>query len=178
MNHSSIVGVTKGLLSVTILLLGLCSSISAWGQGTFGVSYAQIDDSDIGVGALVSSVGYRYELSDSFALVPEIRGGIGIKDDSYAGINVKLKGLAAAALRTELKFSDHVYNFGAISYGRYRFKVSVPGTGSDTGASNDVGYGGGLGFSFSGSPDSVRLEIGYEDIDSVGIFSAGLRYRF
>lgn len=170
--------IIKYFFALVLMMSTLFASIEAWGQGTGGLSYVQVDDDDITVGALVTNFGYRYQLSDTFALTPEVRFGAGVKDDGFAGINFKLKSVIAGALRAELTVSDYFYAFGVASYGDYKFKLSIPGVASETASSSDAGYGGGIGFRLPNSPDNLSIEIGYEDIDSIGVFSTGLRYRF
>ena len=158
-----------------LLAVGLCFAINAWGQGTASLGYTQIDDSDIALGASVATVGYRFELNDSLALVPELRGGVGIRKDTFEDVTYKLKGLAVAGLRAEFSPTESVYLFTAISYGRYRFKARAFEVLSISDSTDEFGFGGGIGFRVS---EDTFLELGYEDIDDIDVLSVGVRFHF
>lgn len=157
------------------ITLALMLSGAGWAQGVSGLSYIQLDDDDISVGALVGSVGYRFELNEAISLIPEIRGGFGVKDDNFLGANFKIKGLFVGALRAELKISEPVYIFTAGSYGRYRLKASIPGAGSVDVADEESGFGGGIGFNVG---EAGSIEVGYEDIGGLDVFSVGARFKY
>lgn len=150
-------------------------SASASAQGVSGVGYYQLDDDDIAVGALVSSVGYRFQANDVVSFVPEIRGGFGVKDDKFLGAKFKLKGLVGAALRTEFAVSEPVYLFAVASYNHYRIKASVPDVGSASANADEFGFGGGIGFNVG---ESGSIDISYEKLEDVGVLGAGLRFTF
>lgn len=157
------------------MTLALMLSATGWAQGVSGFSYTQIGDDDITVGALVGSVGYRFELNDNISLIPELRGGFGIKNDTFLGSEIKLKGLFAGALRAELQVGEPVYFFASASYGRYRVKANLLGGGSIDVADDESGFGGGIGFNVG---DTGSIEVGYEDLGGLDAFSVGVRFEY
>ena len=90
------------------MTLALMLSATGWAQGVSGISYVQLDEDDISVAALVGSVGYRYAINETVTVVPELRVGLGVKDDSFAGTDVKINGLVAGAVRAEFAVSEPV----------------------------------------------------------------------
>jgi len=157
------------------MTLALMLSATGWAQGVSGISYVQLDEDDISVAALVGSVGYRYAINETVTVVPELRVGLGVKDDSFEDATIKINGFVAGAVRAEFAVSEPVYLFAAGSYGRYRIKANIPGAGSVSDANKDWGFGGGIGFNFS---QNGSIELGYEDIGGLDAYSAGVRFKF
>lgn len=161
----------RALLLVSAMIFS--AGVSA--QGVSGLGYYQLDDDDIAVGALVGSVGYRYQANDVVSFVPEIRGGFGVKDDNFLGAKVKLKGLVGAALRAEFAVSEPVYVFASTSYTHYKFKASVSGVGSASASDEEFGFGGGIGFNVA---EEGSIELSYEKLDEIGVIGASLRFNY
>jgi len=159
---------------VVAMILALAFSGHVSAQGVSGLGYLQVDDGDVALGAMLGSVGYRFEVSEAISLVPEIRGGIGVRDDSFAGVKFKIKGVVAAALRAELQVSEPVYLFTVASYNRYRIKASAQGASIGV-TDEDAGFGGGIGFSIG---NGGSFEVGYEDIGGLDVISAGIRFQY
>lgn len=160
---------------IFVMTLALMLSATGWAQGVSGISYTQLDEDELSVGALVGSVGYRYAINDTITLIPELRVGLGVKDDTFEGGTVKLNGFVAGAVRAQFQISEPIYLFTAGSYGRYRVKASVPGADSVSDASKDWGFGGGIGLNIN---QTSSIEIGYEDIGGLDSYTIGARFNF
>ncbi len=158
-----------------LLALAMVFSASVSAQGVSGMSYYQLDDDEISPGALVGSVGYRFQANEVVSFVPELRGGFGIKDDKFLGAKFKLKGLAGAALRTEFAVSEPVYLFAVASYTHYRVKASVPDVGSASTSADEFGFGGGIGFNVR---EGGSIDISYEKLEDVGVIGVGFRFTY
>ena len=81
-----------------------------------GISYINLSDEDDGLdvslGGIVGSLGYKIKSGDNFYLIPEVRIGTGISDDSvsYLGVNVdvELDGFLALSLRAQFELDNGV----------------------------------------------------------------------
>ncbi len=165
----------RHILAAILLVL---VSIPASAQITSGLAYYHVDGDDVTVGVLVGSLGYRIPVNDAFSVVPKIRGGFGVKDDTVDGVDVELENLFGAALRLEFLLTESFYVHLTPSYARYSAKASAPlagGTLSITETSNEFGIGGGLGFRFT---RNFSLEANYEYVDGLDIIQIGARFDF
>ncbi|MDR9390348.1 MAG: outer membrane beta-barrel protein [Wenzhouxiangella sp.] len=166
-------------MKLKALLLGFALLLSANASAQFvsGLGYYHVhqSDLDLDVGALAGSVGYQFDLNDAVSIVPELRGGIGLQEDTALGVDVKVDNLIAAAVRVQWAVSDPVYLYTVASYGEYEFKFDGRGISSFNLSGDDSGFGGGLGFNLA---DEFSIEAGYEDIAGLDIFSASARFRF
>lgn len=162
-------------LRALLVAAALVFSANAWAQVESGVSYYQLEAGQAEVGALVAAVGYRFRANEVVSFIPEIRGGFGVKDDTFLGTDIKLNGLAGVGLRTEFAVFESVYAYGAVSYTRFRLKASGSEFGSSSSTDEEFGYGGGLGFNVG---QSVSIEAGYEKFDVADIVSVGVRFRY
>jgi len=159
-------------------MLMLLSANPAAAQFDIGLGYHHMDESDLSVGAIVASAGYRVPVSDEFSVIPELRAGLGINDDTVMGVDVELDYLFGMAVRLQYEFTDQFYGYLSPSYAKYEFKASTSAQGipiSVSDSSNEFGIGGGLGFRVS---DTVGLELGYENIDSTDVITFGARFFF
>ena len=142
---------------------------------SFGYYNAHENDLDVDLGVLVGSVGYQFAPNDAIRIVPEVRGGIGVTDESILGAEIKIRNVVAAALRVELAISEPVYLYTVSSYGEYEFKAEDRVLGSATVSDDDFGFGGGVGFNAS---QELAFEAGYEDVGGLDVFNASVRVRF
>jgi len=164
----------------TLVAAGLlvASSSALADQGTFGFSFLYIDDGDVGLGAFAATAGFVLEVNDTFSIIPEFRGAVGINDDRFEGIDYELKSLVGANLRFEFDVSDAAYVFLSPSYNRYKVKASAPvagGTFSVSGSDDSFGFGGGVGFYVN---EGFSIEAAYERIDGINVVTLGSRWRF
>ena len=162
---------TRFIIIAAIMAI-LSAPVSA--QFTTGLAYYHMDGDDITLGAIVGSVGYRIPINDSFSVIPEIRGGVGVKDDTFLGADIELDSLFGSALRLEFLLSESFYIHLTPSYVRYKVKASGSFVSiSDT--TDEFGIGGGLGFSFT---ENFSLEANYENIDGLDVIQLGARFSF
>jgi len=163
-------------LSAAAALLLLVSGANADVTGSVSYSHLSISDGglDVDVGAIVGSVGYQFEVGDNFFLVPEVRVGFGIVDDTVMGVKVDLDRLWGIANRFQYDFDGGAYLFGVLSYVNYKFKARGPG-GSASDDTWETGFGAGAGYMFT---DLIGGEVSYESVDSEDLWTFGLRLRF
>ncbi|XOV88908.1 MAG: outer membrane beta-barrel protein [Pseudomonadota bacterium] len=170
----------KNRLFVVVLLTTVSCSVQAEWAG--GVGYTNISDSadgiDISLNALTGTFGYAFAVSEIATIVPEIRVGFGIGDDSVEvfGLpaDVKLKSLVAVSVRAQFDYASGLYVYLQPSYANLDLEVSSMGLSGSEDAW-EFGLGGGMGYNFS---DRLGAELGYESFDGTNVISAGLRFQF
>lgn len=154
------------------------SSLANW---TGGVSYINISDdagwSDISLGVIAGSVGYEFNTSEKFSVVPEFRLGLGIKDDTIdwiVDVDVEVKRFVSLSVRGQYDFNNTWYAYAAPSYSNLDLKASRDGFS----ASDDeweFGYNAGFGINLS---DTTAIEVTFEDFDGTDLVGAGLKFAF
>lgn len=156
--------------SVLMGLIAFSSPASA--QFEMGLGYHQLRESGVELGAVVGSMGVRFDISDRFSITPDLRLGVGVNNDR----GVEIDNLLGAALRFQLAFNEQFYGYFAPSYTRYALNRSTFWSRRVTNnSSNELGIGGGLGFRVT---DMIALEAGYENVDSIDVLSIGARFSF
>lgn len=161
----------KKALTASAIVLASSSAMAEW---TGGVSYANLSDNSLDFGALVGSVGYTFKTSENFSLVPELRYGIGISDDTYLGVDFELDRFLSLSVRGEFDFNNGAYAFIAPSYSNVKLEGSSGGF-SASADDSEFGIGAGVGYFFD---NNIAIEASYENIDQVDVFSAGLKFKF
>ncbi|MFT4937226.1 MAG: opacity protein-like surface antigen [Paraglaciecola sp.] len=143
-----------------------------------GVSYTSISDGDDGItidlGAITASVGYQFQTSEQFSIVPEVRLGFGISDDEISGVELSLKRFLALSVRGEYALNEKFYVFAAPSYANLEVEASFDRF-SNTEDAWEFGIGAGVGYQLS---DTVNAEVSYENYDGSDVISAGLKFSF
>lgn len=134
-----------------------------------GAGFANISDGDISVNALYISGGYKFGIAQGFSVVPEVRLGWGVGDDTYYGVNVSLDSLYGVDVRAQWD-GDQAYFFAAPSYTHSRVKG-----GGLSASSSDFGGGIGVGYKFN---QQISGEVSYESITGTNIVSVGVRFHF
>lgn len=164
-----------------LALAALFASSMASAQWTGSVSYSRFSD-DADVDALVGSFGYAFEVADSFYLVPELRAGFGIGDDSFNvngdRVKVEIDRLWGFSNRFQYEFATGFYLFGVASYVNYELEATIQAGPARIKVSDDsweFGFGGGLGYMFT---PNFGTDFSYERIDDVDAWTLGLRFRF
>ena len=150
-----------------------------------GISYINLSDEDegldISLGGVVGSFGYKIKSGDNFYLTPEVRIGVGIKDDTifYSGIgfDVELDRFLALSVRGQFELDNGVYIFVAPTYANAKFTVSASHgySGASSTDSWELGVGGGVGYNFS---NTTSAEGTFEQFDGTDVFSLGLKFNF
>jgi opacity protein-like surface antigen len=160
-------------LLVTFAMLGLLASAPVAAQLTGQIGYAHITD-DFDLGAVVGSFGMEFDVTHNFALVPEFRAGLGVRDDTVGGVKMELDHLFGVSNRFQFNTTENFYLFGSLSYVRYKLTAKTAIV-SASDSSWEWGYGGGLGFRLN--PGNA-LDLSYERVDGVDVLTAGWRFRF
>lgn len=140
------------------------------------------DGLDISLGGIVGSLGYKIKSGNNFYLIPEVRVGKGISDDSVSvlgvDVDVELDGFLALSLRGQFELDNSIYLFAAPTYANAEFTASASQGGRSASATEDsweFGVGGGAGYNFS---KVVSAEVMYEQFDGTDVLSLGLKFNF
>lgn len=137
-----------------------------------GLSYVSLsdDDVDVTVGALVGSIASKHSISSRFSLVPELRLGVGVKDDDMLLGTVKMEYFASIAVKTQLDLNESFYVFASPTYAYRSLKAS---SNSDIGSDSSFGVGAGAGIEFY---PGVAAELSYERYSHAGLTSIGIKF--
>ena len=130
---------------------------------------------DINLGVLYGSLGYEIKptQNDSFLLVPELRVGTGVTDDTIVGVDVEVETFVSVSLRAELH-QGSAYFFVNPTYTSIKFEASAGGA-SASSTADEFGVGVGLGYNFT---ETASAEIYAEFYDDVTFYGIGARFRF
>jgi opacity protein-like surface antigen len=163
----------KVLLGVGLIAASSFAS-AAW---TTSGGYASISDSDDGIdlklGAVYVSAGYEF-LSTDFTIMPELRLGVGVTDDTVLGVNVEVDSFIAFSVRGTLNLTNNVGLFLQPTYTRLDLTANAMGQ-SESADDSELGFGGGASYKLS---DMASIEAAYEVIDGTDVISFGYRYHF
>ncbi len=171
----------RNLLLASAGTLAFAAHANAEWTGSAGYSHFSLDagPSDIDLGVLYATIGWRLELGDGLVLLPEARAGFGINDDSVGAgsnrVDIEVDSIFGGLTRLQYEFTGGAYVYAAPSYTRIALSASGPGTGSVSGNSWEFGLGAGVGYMFN---PQLGGEFSYENIDGEDVFNFGLRYNF
>lgn len=164
--------VFKKLAGAT-LLAACAGSVAA--QPYLGLDYTHLEDSDIELGALTLKGGYQ--LNDWAAV--ELRGGLGIVDDDYRGVDAELEHYIGGYFRAGLPNDSAIYPYVIAGYTHGKIKASFAGF-SNSDSEGDFSYG--LGASlrldelWSANVEVMRyFDKSNVELDGV---SVGVTYKF
>lgn len=168
----------KKTLLAAVLASTSFSSLANW---TGGVSYIKMSDeinhSDLTFGVVAGSLAYEYKKSDKFSLVPELRVGTGIKDDTIdwiVDIDIDVKRFISLSVRGQYDFNNKWYGFAAPSYSNVDVEASRNGY-SVSEDEWEFGYNAGFGINVS---ETTAIEVMFEDFDGTKLVGAGLKFAF
>lgn len=163
-----------GVFAVVSLLL----SSGAAAQVTGSVGYSNFDFDGISLGALQGTVGYRFPVMEGAGgtgyVIPELRLGFGVGDDSFMGGKVEIDNYIGGAARFQYEADNGFYGFLQASMVNYEMKWSYQGfSGSDSDTEFGIGLGGGMYFT-----DMMGIELSYENVDEADVINISLRLEF
>jgi opacity protein-like surface antigen len=146
-------------------------------------------NTELDLGTIGATVGYRFDVTERFKLLPELRVGFGVNDDSTTSLinvdsaDLKLDDYVGIAVRGEYLATDNVYLFAVVSNqnieiafdslvvdGQRLSNIAGPSI-SET----EFGVGAGFGWQFN---DNNAVELSYEDIDDSDVITVGYRFNF
>ncbi len=173
---------TPQIMKKTVLIL-LASAGASFGQFVAGFGYAGIDadtqsaglPDDVTLGVLYASFGYEIKpaQNDNVRIVPELRVGTGVSDDTILGADISVETFVSVSLRAELH-QESTYVFVNPTFTSIDFEASGPGgTASATG--EEFGVGVGVGYNFT---ETASAELYAEFYDGVTFYGVGGRFRF
>src|SRR5690625_679183 len=104
-------------IALAILLATAPLTSLATGSWVVGINYMNlsedVDAFDVSLGGLAGSVGHKVNIVDNFYLIPEVRFGTGISDDTvrYLGVSVDLEldRFIALSVRGQYEFDNNLY---------------------------------------------------------------------
>jgi hypothetical protein len=159
---------TAILFSLAILPL------TASANWTAGGGYAKVSADDISLGAIYGSIAYTYKATNNFFIVPELRLGTGVSDDTIYDVKVEIESFTTLSVRGQYDYASGAYLFAMPSYANLDVKASYQGL-SETEDDWELGYGIGAGFKIS---NEASIEASFEKYDDVDVATIGLKYTF
>ncbi|WP_181405213.1 outer membrane beta-barrel protein [Aestuariibacter sp. GS-14] len=160
------------------------ASASANADWNAGLSYLNLSDSeeglDISLGGIVGHVSYDYVVSDQLTIMPELRLGVGITDDTvrvfYTDVKIDLDMFTALSVRAQYELTDQFYVFANPSYAYAKIGYTIEEySESDSDGDWEFGIGGGMGYQVS---ESTSLELRYESYSGTDVLSLGVSVGF
>lgn len=172
----------KKLLVGSLLTIMTGTASANW---EIGASYMQLKGEvlsrDITLGALVGNLGYHNQMSEKLTLVPRLRLGFGISDDTWdafvpgaSDIKVSLDRFASIDLKIQYQANENIYLYVMPAYANAKLSASVLNS-SESDDSWEFGGGAGIGYNFT---PTVSAEASYESFDGTDVLSIGFTSRF
>jgi len=159
---------TAVLLSLAILPLTASANWSAGG------GYANFSGDDVSMGAIYGSVAYTHKATNNFFIMPELRLGTGISDDTISNVTIEIESFTALSVRGQYDYANGAYLFAMPSYANLDVKASYQGH-SETEDDWEFGYGIGAGYKIN---DKASIEASFEKYDDVDVATIGFKYSF
>lgn len=164
---------SKKFLGLLIMLFVPFGAHAQWSGGV-GYNVVSVDDLDLDLDMISTSLAYDFGGSDGFSNQVQVKLGTAASDDTVLGVNVELSRFVQFAYRPEFALSDAIYIYGLVSYTDVSVTLSS-GIDSESVGSEDFGAGVGFGFTFT---ESLGAEFSYESIEDVNVVSVGLTLDF
>jgi opacity protein-like surface antigen len=172
----------KKLLIGSLLTVMAGTASANW---EIGGSYAQLKDEvisrDITLGALVGHLGYHSQLSENVTLVPRLRLGFGISDDTWdawvpgaSDVDISLDRFVSLDVKIQFQANENIYLYLMPAYANAKLSASVLNS-SESDDSWEFGGGAGIGYNFT---PKVSVEASYETFDGTDVLSIGFTSRF
>ncbi len=165
----------KSLIALSLLTLPLTAAAN-WSAGAGYANLSAEDDGvDVSLGAIYGSVAYEFMQKDSnISLMPELRIGTGVSDDTIGSVKVEVESFTAISFRGQYNYDNGVYLYLMPSYANLDLKASLNGN-SITEDDWEFGFGGGVGKKIN---DKTRIEASFESYDDTDVFTVGFKYSF
>lgn len=167
----------------TLLACAVLFNAGASAQGWHvGGSYLNLSDSEsnsgLRLGALAVNVGYEFEMSDNFSIVPEFKLGTGINDDQvsnvFASVKVEVDRYTSLNAKMQYNFDNGAYAFAAPGW----VNVDLSASSGLTSVSDDsTEFGADLGFGYK-SDNNMSIELSFGKYDDADVIQLGARYHF
>ncbi len=135
---------------------------------------------DVSLSVIYGSIGYRYDY-DALTIMPELRMGTGINDDTFAltqsdmifRIKAEVDYYAAASIRAQYRVSDTFSVFLQPSLAKWQTSTSP----QRTEVFNDWEFGGGGGATYH-ITNILAVDALYEVYQGTNALSVAVSYRF
>ena len=176
--QTRILGTSLAVLFASLLMTTGVAQAAGFSTGVYYTN-ASVDGGDtLSLGAASAAVGYSFDFGGDLSLVPEVRFGIGLQDDTITilgnDITTEISDMTAVSLRVEYDTNVGVYYFAQPTWLDVGLDVTSPNFGTLSASSSEVGFGIGAGLEIS---QGWSIELGYEAIDDTDFISVGLRLR-
>ena len=164
-----------GLAFISAILISINSFVAHADEGWvlgLGANSAELEGTGVNVdlGAIAVSAGYRFNIGEGFALIPEVRFGVGIGEDDFVDVDgdeieVEIADYYSIGLRIQYEPNDQLYLFVAPTWmeAELGFKATccdIPDASED-----DIGFAFGAGLNID---EKRSIELGYESYDVDG----------
>lgn len=165
----------KSLLALALSL----TSIGASANWVGGINYTSVNEDlgyigDVNIDTINLELGYKYNTAEQFKLIPSLRFGFGISNDSgrsyWSSVEFSVDSYYLFTLRGQYEYDNGVYLYGAPSVGTYNLSVN-----DTSDSSNKFGFGAGIGFKAN---DAMAFELSLERVDDADLVSAGIKFGF
>ena len=200
----------QSALATTFLsLIVSTGSQASWQIGVAYENFSEdIDAFEISIDTLALSAGYHYPVNDNWAIVPEVKLGTGLGEDTPINENsttplvggvetirlrtdIEIDHFLELAVRLEYGFDSGVYLYAVPSYinlettaeAEFDFQLTfddgfVDGF-SDRARESDDEWEFGVGLGLGYQfNDNIAIEFAYQEFDDTEVVSAGLKYAF
>ena len=163
----------KILICTAILAAAvMADDVNAEFTGSFGSSYVEVSGADLFVAN--ATLGWRFPVNETISIQPEVRGGVGLNEDTVSGFDFKVNNTFGFNLRFQADFASGFYLFAQPTYIRPEFEAE--GFGIELSQKEwEFGGGGGLGFMLN---RNLGLEAGYERIDGEDLWRGAIRFYY
>lgn len=154
------------------------TSFSSFANWSGGLSVIDISDDQLDFGVIAASAGYAFKVNEQFTVMPELRLGIGIENDSVeilsTDVKLEIKRFTSISVRGQYQLDDQWYAFAAPSYTNLDVEASALGQ-SDSDDEWEFGFNTGLGYKIN---EVMSLEASYENFDGTDFIGAGFKVNF
>ncbi len=173
----------KLLLGTLILTASTITQANSWvaGIGYMNVSESE-DDMDINLGAITASLGYKFQVTDTLYIIPEVRLGTGVAKETIniwdVNVDIEIKSFSAISVKAQWELDNGLYFFAAPTYANLDIKATASYGGNSESASedsNEFGLGGGIGYSFN---ESISTELMFETYEDLNALTVGVKFSF
>ncbi|MBM6551840.1 outer membrane beta-barrel protein [Marinomonas ostreistagni] len=148
--------------------------------GGFGYLHynEEFSGQDVTLHGVFGSLGYKHRVTQQFSLVPEVRVGLGIGDDTARynsqDLDVELDEFIALSLKGQFDINQQLYVFANPTFAHGGFTIRGD-NGSVSDSDHELGLGFGAGFKVAPNAD---LELAYENLEGTDLIGASLKIGF
>lgn len=171
----------------SLLMFSLaCTPFLSYANWNAGVNYINVSSdsagSDISLSGIAGSIGYLIPSGNNLFLMPELKVGVGLADDTItlAGdeVTIEMDQYLSLSFRGQYAVGRGGYVFAAPTYTYISSKATGNVAGSNVSAGADeweFGVGVGAGYMLT---DFISAELVYEKYSDTDILNLGVKFHF